>query len=209
MTSVITEKESPKKLSPNKHWCNNQIPEQFIKERNMQTESTNINKCIRADTVYRYYEDTDTLSVYFAKASSGVVSYCREVDKNILVSYDRDDKIVSVEIYGASELLCCRLFDIPKSIDDKPPLSFYPICYEDYDELKVFLVSEISSITFRKTKEKDFDMDIDDKKKIIALLFHNANNRIAKTLPEKEREKLAEEAQLRSLEIAKWSHLLD
>lgn len=164
----------------------------------------------RDDTVFRYYDDTDTLSVYFAKASSGVVRYCEEANDFILVSYDGDDKIVSVEIYEASELLCCHLFDTSETIDNKPPLSLYPICYEDCDDLEVLLVgSKPSSITFEKTEDKDIEVGINDEKKIVTLLFHNASSRLAKTLPENEREKLAEKAKLRSLEIAKWSHLLD
>jgi len=158
--------KSPKKLSHGKRRCNDHIPEQFIREHNMQTRSTNMNNCTRADTVYRYYEDTDTLSVYFAKASSGVVSYCKEANNNILVSYDCDHKIVSVEIYDASNLLCCHLLDTQETLDNKPFLSLYPICYEDCDELRVFLVDpEISPVTFQKTKDEDFEVGIDEEKK--------------------------------------------
>ncbi|GBC00273.1 hypothetical protein RclHR1_00380041 [Rhizophagus clarus] len=120
----------------------------------MQTMSTKNDIHIRNDTVYRYYEDTDTLSIYLAKASSGVVRYCKEANDYILVSYDDDDKIVSVEIYGASELLCCHLFDTSETIDNKPQLSLYPVCYEDRDELEVFL-NDFKPSTFQETEDKD------------------------------------------------------
>ncbi|CAG8505158.1 8411_t:CDS:2 [Funneliformis mosseae] len=161
------------------------------------------------DTVYRYYEDTDILSVYFAKASSGVVSYSDDVNKDILVSYDHDDKIVSVEIYRASELLRCHFFDTQDTINNKPPLLFIPVCYKDCDELKVYLVDSISSITLQKTEEEDLEVGLDNEGKIVVLLFHKASSRLAKTLSEEERRKLAEKSRLRSLEIAKWSYLLD
>lgn len=205
-----TEKGGLKMLSPNKRWGSEQLPMQFMKERNMQTKSTKNNIRTRSDTVYRYYEDTDTLSIYFAKASSGVVRYCEEASDYILVSYDGDDKIVSVEICEASELLCCHLFDTSEIIDNKPPLSFYPICYEDCNELEVLLVdSTLPSITFKETEDENIKVGINDKEEIVKLLFRNASRRLAKTLPEEEREKLAEEAKLRSLEISEWVHLLD
>jgi hypothetical protein len=136
--------------------------------------------------------------------SPGVVYQCREANDYFLVSYDRYDKIVSVEIFGASKLLGCHLFDSPETLDNKSPLSLYPIYYKERDELKVFLVdSEVPSITFQKTKEKDFEVGLNSKENIVILLFHNASSRLAETLPEKEREILAEEERLRSLEIAK------
>lgn len=156
----------------------------------------------REDTVFRYYRDTDTLSIYFAKSSAGVVFYSNEANNYILVSYDGDDKIISVEIYEASELLCCHLFETSETIDNKPPLSFYPICYKDRDEVEVFLVGSNSSpITFEKTEDKDFEVGMNDEKKIVTLLFHNASGRLAKTLPEEERKKLAKEARLSALEF--------
>ncbi|EXX73162.1 uncharacterized protein OCT59_021029 [Rhizophagus irregularis] len=94
-------------------------------------------------------------------------------------------------------------------INNKPPLSLYPICYEDHDELEVLLIgSKPSFITFEKTGDKDIEVGMDDENKIVTLLFHNASSRLAKTLPENERDKLAEEARLRSLENAKWDRLL-
>ncbi|CAB4437641.1 unnamed protein product [Rhizophagus irregularis] len=196
-------------LSSSEHWGNNQLPIQFMKELNIQTKSTKNNICIRDDTVFKYYEDTDTLLIYFAKATSGVIRQSREPNDYTLASYDGDDKIVSFEIWEASKLLCCHLFDTSEMIDNKPPLSLYPICYEDRDELEILLIgSKPSFITFKKTEDKDFEVGMNDENKIVTLLFHNVSSRLAKTLPEKEREKLAEEARLRSLEDAKWDRLL-
>ncbi|POG60408.1 hypothetical protein GLOIN_2v1884336 [Rhizophagus irregularis DAOM 181602=DAOM 197198] len=75
---------------------------------------------------------------------------------------DNDDKIVSVDIYEASELLCCRLFETSETIDNKPPFAFYP---EDRDEVEVLFVgSKPLPITFEKTENKDFEVGINDEK---------------------------------------------
>jgi hypothetical protein len=101
------------------------------------------------------------------------------------------------------------LFETTEMIDNKPPLSFYPICHEDRDEVEVLLVDpKPSPITFEETEDKDFKVGINDDKKIVTLLFHNASGRLAKTLPEEERKKLAEEARLMALEVEKYSYRL-
>jgi hypothetical protein len=38
----------------------------------------------RPDIVFRYYEDTDDLAVYFVKASPGVIDYCEDASDDIL-----------------------------------------------------------------------------------------------------------------------------
>ncbi|PKB97265.1 hypothetical protein RhiirA5_433450 [Rhizophagus irregularis] len=134
MASLDTKNEdlnSLKMLSSSEHWGNNQLPIQFMKELNIQTKSTKNNICTKDDT-------------------------SREPNDYTLASYDGDDKIVSFEIWEASKLLCCHLFDTSEMIDNKPPLSLYPICYEDRDELEVLLIgSKPSFITFEKTGDKD------------------------------------------------------
>ncbi|PKC64775.1 hypothetical protein RhiirA1_536813 [Rhizophagus irregularis] len=132
-------------LSSNKHLGNNQISR------------------TSEDTIFRYYEDTDMLSIYLLTYTilpsfSSVVSYSHEANNY----NDNDDKIVSVDIYEASELLCCRLFETSETIDNKPPFAFYP---EDRDEVEVLFVgSKPLPITFEKTENKDFEVGINDEK---------------------------------------------
>jgi len=64
----------------------------------------------------------------------------------------------------------------------------------------------ISSIKYQKTKEKDFELGMDGEK-ISLLLFYNVSNRIAKTLSEKERKKLAKDIKLIKLKILEWLKL--
>jgi uncharacterized protein YuzE len=148
----------------------------------------------------------------FTKPSPGVVRSTNEInnERNILVSYDSDDKIVSIEILEASELLHPYLFDTQATLDSKPPLNFYPIHYKNHDKLIVYFIDinqfNIPSIKYQKTKEKDFELGMDGEK-IFLLLFHNVSNRIAKTLSEEERKKLAKDVELIRLEISEWLKL--
>jgi hypothetical protein len=75
-------------------------------------------------------------------------------------------------------------FETSETIDNKPPLSFYPICHEVRDEMEVFLVgSKPSPIMFEKTEDKDdFEVGINNEKRIVTLLFHNTSGRLEKTL---------------------------
>ncbi|UZO21921.1 uncharacterized protein OCT59_014303 [Rhizophagus irregularis] len=124
-------------LSSNKHLGNNQISVNInLKEHNLHN--------IRAQIVISQF--------------SSVVSYSHEANNY----NDNDDKIVSVDIYEASELLCCRLFETSETIDNKPPFAFYP---EDRDEVEVLFVgSKPLPITFEKTENKDFEVGINDEK---------------------------------------------
>lgn len=96
---------------------------------------------------------------------TGVVRSIDNVsNERILVSYDANNKIVSIEILEA--------FGIQPAL----PLAFYPVYYKNHDKLKVYFVdinsTNISSIELQKTKEKDFEVGMDGEK-IVLLLFHN------------------------------------
>ena len=45
------------------------------------------------------------MDIYLVDATPGVVNYCVDITGDILVAYDHNDKIVSVEIDGVSSLL--------------------------------------------------------------------------------------------------------
>ncbi|GBC44713.1 hypothetical protein GLOIN_2v1884336 [Rhizophagus irregularis DAOM 181602=DAOM 197198] len=143
-------------LSSNKHLGNNQISVNInLKEHNLHN--------IRAQVKIQFldimkiricYQYICLLIPYYRV----VVSYSHEANNY----NDNDDKIVSVDIYEASELLCCRLFETSETIDNKPPFAFYP---EDRDEVEVLFVgSKPLPITFEKTENKDFEVGINDEK---------------------------------------------
>ncbi|CAB4487742.1 unnamed protein product [Rhizophagus irregularis] len=132
----------------------------------------------RPDIVFRYYEDTDDLAVYFVKASPGVIDYCEDTSDDILVSYDSNDKIVSVDIDGISKILQCHMFDVREEVDGKPPLMLNSIYYRDSDTLKVYFIDFIPS----------------------------ASTKIAKLITEEERKSLALKCEEETKELEKWSN---
>ncbi|CAB5380626.1 unnamed protein product [Rhizophagus irregularis] len=143
----------------------------FAKASPNVVENTNENK---EHTVIH----TDTLLIYFAKVSpDGVKSINNVNNERIIVSYDANNKIVSIEILEA--------FGTQATL----PLTFYPVYYKKHDKLMLYFVdinsTNISSFEPQETKEKDFEVVMDDEK-IVLLLFHNVSSRIAKTLPEEE-----------------------
>ena len=55
---------------------------------------------------YEYCEDADIISIYFIKPTVGCVNHSEEaVDHKVLISYDDDDKVVSVDVFRASKNL--------------------------------------------------------------------------------------------------------
>src|SRR6266542_4179023 len=132
---------------------------------------------LRDDTVYKYYEDADIISVRFVKIS-GVISHSKEVVDEVLVSYDHDNKIVSVEIHRALKNLSCHLFDTQIEIDNKPPLHLYPIHHKVRDELRVYFHSFISSTitTFEKSEEEGIEIIMNDEKKKSLIFFYYKYN---------------------------------
>ncbi|CAG8655219.1 uncharacterized protein OCT59_021832 [Rhizophagus irregularis] len=162
----------------------------------------------RPDIVFRYYEDTDDLAVYFVKASPGVIDYCEDTSDDILVSYDSNDKIVSVDIDGISKILQCHMFDVREEVDGKPPLMLNSIYYRDSDTLKVYFIDFIpsASTVCKKTDIEDIEIEVDDTGRIVCILFCNANEKIAKLITEEERKSLALKCEEETKELEKWSN---
>ena len=162
----------------------------------------------RPNIVFRYYEDTDDLAIYFVKASPGVIDYCEDASDDILVSYDSNDKIVSVDIDGISKILQCHMFDVREEVDGKPPLTLNPIYYGDSDTLKIYFVDFIpfASIVCKKTDIEDIEIEVDGTGRIVCILFRNANKRIAKPITEEERKILALKCEEEAEELEKWSY---
>ncbi|RGB22258.1 hypothetical protein C1646_68261 [Rhizophagus diaphanus] len=162
----------------------------------------------RPDIVFRYYEDTDNLAVYFVKASPGVIDYCEDASDDILISYDSNDKIVSVDIDGISKILQCHMFDLREELDGKPPLTLNSIYYRNSDTLKVYFIDFIpsASTVCKKTDIEDIEIEVDGTGRIFCILFRNANKRIAKPITEEERKILALKCEEETKELEKWSN---
>ena len=53
---------------------------------------------LRNDTFYSYDEEVDIITIDFAKESAGYNHSEETIEHKVLVSYDNDEKIVSVDI---------------------------------------------------------------------------------------------------------------
>jgi len=162
----------------------------------------------RPDIVFRYYEDTDNFAIYFIKATPGVIDYCDNATDDILVSYTRGDKIVSIDIYGVSTSLQCHMFDTRETIDGKPPLTINSIYYEDSDILKIYFVDQPPTNTLQdmETDIEDIKVERNNTDRITCISFHNAEKRMAKPISEEERENLARICEEEAKEIAKQQY---
>lgn len=63
------------------------------------------------------------LSIYFAKATPGVIESSDDIARNVLADYTVDEKIVSIDMYSASKRAACRFWDSANPVDGKQPLS--------------------------------------------------------------------------------------
>src|SRR5581483_2049976 len=113
----------------------------------------------RPDIVFRYYEDTDNFAFYFVKATPGVVEYSDNATDEILVSYTRDNKIVSIDIDGVTKSLQCHMFDIREVIDGKPPLTLNLIYCEDSDTLKIYFVDDMPSTSTLRNNSVETEIE--------------------------------------------------
>jgi uncharacterized protein YuzE len=107
--------------------------------------STDVSR--RPDVVYRYFCDTDTLSIYFVKAVPGLIHVGDDVYDSVLVDYTVSRKIVSVDISGASSWIPCHFFDVPLDvdggfIDNKPPFQLHQMLDPVKDQLIVYFVKD-------------------------------------------------------------------
>ncbi|GET04109.1 hypothetical protein GLOIN_2v1486734 [Rhizophagus clarus] len=210
-----------KKLSGKRLSRGYPIPEQLISEKTTKLKKQNVEPskstnaaddglfCLWTDTNYRYCENGDILTINFTKASDIFIDHCVQVD-DFIISYVLN-KIISIDIFEASNLLCCHLFDSREIIDNKPPLNLYSIYCKDHDELRVYFTDTIlftrqkiemkdnvlleitsSTTTLQKIEIKGDDvlLEMDDDKKIVALWFCSASDRIANKLSKEDREKL-------------------
>jgi uncharacterized protein YuzE len=164
----------------------------------------------RPDIVFSYYEDTNNLAVYFVKATPGVICDCINATDDILVSYTRDNKIVSIDIEMILMTLRCHMFDVREVIDGKPPFTLNPIYDEDLDTLEIYFVDyTFTQSTLRnnpmKTDIEDIEVELGNTGQIIRILFRNAKERIAKPISEEERKELARICEEKAKEISKMS----
>lgn len=132
------------------------------------------------------------LTINFTRKINVFHDHCEFIN-DLLVCYVPNDKIILVQIFQASTMLCSHLFDYDEVINNQPPLHLHSIYCEDRDELNIYFTDYSFTKRLKCTEEdKDILLQISDNDKLTGLLFRNAKNRIAKEFSQKDRERLIE-----------------
>ncbi|CAI2183393.1 2991_t:CDS:2 [Funneliformis geosporum] len=151
----------------------------------------------KTDINLSYYEDADILTINFSRKINVIHDYCEYIN-GLLVCYIPNDRIISVQIFQASNILCSHLFDYDEVINNQPPLHLHSIYCEDHDELNIYFTDDLSTKRLKCIeKDKDVFLQISNNDKLIGLLFRNAKNRIAKDFSQEDRERLIENYNIR------------
>jgi len=139
------------------------------------------------DFVYRYYADVDALKLYFIKVVPELIQNSESMKPGLIIDYDKDDKIVAIEIRSATRILSCDMIDYVniKEIDPnaKPPMILRPCYYEKEDCFEVsFIPVENAHIkTIEQAQKKSpIYLCYDDQQQIIAMRFFEASKTIRK-----------------------------
>ncbi|PKY57791.1 hypothetical protein RhiirA4_429247 [Rhizophagus irregularis] len=176
---TISEEHYPKPSVPEQLISQIQEQDDDIQAKNKFPIDKNDLIFLRNDTIYRYDEEVDIFRMYFAKKSAGYSHSEEAIENKVLISYDNDGKIYSIDIFKASKNLSCHLYDTQIEIDNKPPLVIYPIYHKFCDELRVYFHGSIPpTIKFEKSEEEGVGVGMDDANKIVALLFQDSSKKV-------------------------------
>ncbi|CAI2197962.1 6915_t:CDS:1, partial [Funneliformis geosporum] len=152
---------------------------------------------------FDYYNDTDNLEIFMLEMSLGLVYQSEDITDDLLLSYDHEDKIAAIEIYGASNVLHVSF------VQGNPRFVINHMYHEDSDILEINLVNYTPRmVEFKKTEVEDVEIGMDNDGKLVSLLFYKASNRVLETLSEDEREEranMAEELSKRYREYLKMN----
>ena len=110
--------------------------------------------------VWRYY-DSDDLGIFFVKAGSDMISVSDQVADHIVVDYDDNNKLVSIDINAASDILPpCHFFDTVEDVDGKAQFTITQQFDAMRDELTIF---------FMDAKKRDAEQQTDDERLVLGL----------------------------------------
>ncbi|PKK70315.1 hypothetical protein RhiirC2_850017 [Rhizophagus irregularis] len=150
----------------------------------------------RPDIVFRYYEDTDNLAIYFVKATPGVhIIVIIIVIMPLMISLYLIPMMIS-DIDGILRTLLYHLFDVREVIEGKLPLTLNLIYYEDSDTLKIYFVDPISFTNILRNNsvktdiegiEVERDRNVNKTSLILNAKFHGKENNKAYNLKLEER----------------------
>lgn len=130
----------------------------------------------RLDVVYRYYHDTDTLSIYFCKASPGVIATTEDIAPGVTVDYTSEGQVVSVDLSSVSKASSC-LFH---AAEGKAQLAIHWDYEENKDYLSLYLHAKPDVTNLLQTDDPNMTLGVDSKGLWHAIFFKNASKSVCR-----------------------------
>ncbi|RHZ68384.1 hypothetical protein Glove_295g44 [Diversispora epigaea] len=122
-----------------------------------------------------YYDDSDALLVYFTEESDDI---CDEATGYLLVCFNDIGKIVSIRIASPSK-------HIRGIASEEPSFTLNPTYDEEFDIFKINFTGSVPMTISKKTEVtevEDVELELDDERKLITILFRNASIKMANIL---------------------------
>lgn len=136
-----------------------------------------------SDFVYRYYWDDDTLKLFFERAVPGLITESETFQPGLVVDYDKEGRIVAVEICRASKVLACDLVDTSYIISGgKMPMQLCPYYKPESNVFEVFFLAPENSMLSEEivVEETKMYLLLNSKKEIVGIKFMDASETICK-----------------------------
>jgi len=122
---------------------------------------------MRFDVQHVYYNDTDTLSVYFTKAAPGVIATSDDIAPGILADYSSQGRVVSFDLFSASVAGVWHGAPVTWNYDDS------------HDLLTVYLQPEPAITRRVGTEDPSIEQGMDEAGRTQALFFSRASQTVS------------------------------
>lgn len=136
--------------------------------------------CVCRSPQYRYFCETDTLSVYFVKAVPGLIDNTEDAVDGLLVDYTEDQKIVSFDVRMASVRTRAHFWDTATDVQGAPPLCLRTEYSEEADTFTVSFVDSPQHCKSVCTDDDRISVWVNDSDKWESVVIAHAMESIAK-----------------------------
>ena len=128
---------------------------------------------------YRYYAETDTLSIYIAKAVTGLID-TTEVDyPGLRVDYTADESVVSLDISLATRTIHAHFWDTREDANSLPRLCLSSQYIPTRDQLRLSFNDRPTPASQIMTENPNIKIDVDVNGLWDAVIFECASATLA------------------------------
>ena len=129
--------------------------------------------------MFRYYSETDTLSIYLVKATAGLIAESDEVVPGLLVDYTSDNKIVAIDIWKASNRTPAHFWDHGELHDGKPPLRLQTEYDATHQQFIIAIVDDPCRVKLAATDDERITVWEDSDGRWTSIMISNAAETVA------------------------------